>query len=47
MVTVIHYTKLAIAWIAAITAVVAAIIAPHFLIPAAAVSIAWSLLPEN
>lgn len=47
MATVLHYTKLAVAWVAAVTALVAVFLNPAYILPAAAISIAWSLLPES
>lgn len=46
MTQVFHFIKLAVAVIAAVASAVCLFVAPGLVVPLAAVSIAWSLMPE-
>lgn len=46
MTQVFHFIKLAVAVIAGVAAAVCLFVAPTLVVPLAAVSIAWSLMPE-
>lgn len=43
---VFHFIKLAIALVAGVAAAVCLFVSPALVVPLAAVSIAWSLMPE-